>query len=260
MRETRRPQPSGLDVLRHRASRQHGPPGLAASEDLHEHQPQSAVATISVTRGCRHPGSGADGVHGPRRRTVAGRRRCVQGPGVVRLQLQLRGQGRPESANRSAPHPALLHRPRHATLLGSSFSIHGTADTIDPVLESMICIGQNPPPRRERADLPGALPADVIGPGRLPPDVPDREPRPRHCAVSRSSCETTTGIAPRRLATSSRSSCRRPLPARVLRILRSSRNSPPDGALHPGRTALERQSHGRLAHAYARSTRKEAEQ
>jgi hypothetical protein len=30
--------------------------------------------------------------------------------------------------------------------IGSSFSIHGIVDTIDPVLESMICIGQNPPP------------------------------------------------------------------------------------------------------------------
>jgi hypothetical protein len=30
--------------------------------------------------------------------------------------------------------------------IGSSFSIHGIVDTIDPVLESEICIGQNPPP------------------------------------------------------------------------------------------------------------------
>ena len=30
--------------------------------------------------------------------------------------------------------------------LGSAFSIHGFADDIDPVLESAICIGQNPPP------------------------------------------------------------------------------------------------------------------
>jgi hypothetical protein len=30
--------------------------------------------------------------------------------------------------------------------LGSGFSVHGTVDTLDPVLESMICIGQNPPP------------------------------------------------------------------------------------------------------------------
>ena len=31
-------------------------------------------------------------------------------------------------------------------LLGAPFSIQGTADTLDPVLESEICIGQNPPP------------------------------------------------------------------------------------------------------------------
>jgi len=31
-------------------------------------------------------------------------------------------------------------------LLGAPFTIHGIVDTIDPVLESAICIGQNPPP------------------------------------------------------------------------------------------------------------------
>ena len=30
-------------------------------------------------------------------------------------------------------------------LLGSPFSIQGTADELDPVLESMLCVGQNPP-------------------------------------------------------------------------------------------------------------------
>jgi hypothetical protein len=30
--------------------------------------------------------------------------------------------------------------------IGSSFGIQGTVDAIDPVLESAICIGQNPPP------------------------------------------------------------------------------------------------------------------
>lgn len=30
--------------------------------------------------------------------------------------------------------------------LGSRFSVHGTVDTLDPVLESAICIGQEPPP------------------------------------------------------------------------------------------------------------------
>ena len=31
-------------------------------------------------------------------------------------------------------------------LLGAPFSIHGIVDKVDPVLESAICIGQNPPP------------------------------------------------------------------------------------------------------------------
>jgi hypothetical protein len=31
-------------------------------------------------------------------------------------------------------------------LLSAPFSIQGTADTLDPVLESALCIGQNPPP------------------------------------------------------------------------------------------------------------------
>jgi hypothetical protein len=30
--------------------------------------------------------------------------------------------------------------------LGAGFSVHGTVDTLDPVLESMVCIGQEPPP------------------------------------------------------------------------------------------------------------------
>ena len=30
--------------------------------------------------------------------------------------------------------------------IGSSFGIHGIVDKIDPVLESQICSGQNPPP------------------------------------------------------------------------------------------------------------------
>jgi hypothetical protein len=33
-----------------------------------------------------------------------------------------------------------------SSVIGSPFGIHGIVDTIDPVLESAICIGQNPPP------------------------------------------------------------------------------------------------------------------
>jgi hypothetical protein len=38
-----------------------------------------------------------------------------------------------------------------STLIGSSFSIHGIVDTIDPVWESMYCIGQNPPEPEAKA-------------------------------------------------------------------------------------------------------------
>ena len=40
----------------------------------------------------------------------------------------------------------LSYTEKGASPLGSGFTVHGTVDTIDPVLESMICIGQNPPP------------------------------------------------------------------------------------------------------------------
>ena len=33
-----------------------------------------------------------------------------------------------------------------SVLLGAPFSVHGIVDRIDPVLESAVCIGQNPPP------------------------------------------------------------------------------------------------------------------
>jgi hypothetical protein len=40
----------------------------------------------------------------------------------------------------------LAYADKGTNLLGGPFGIHGTVDTIDPVLESAICIGQNPPP------------------------------------------------------------------------------------------------------------------
>ena len=73
------------------------------------------------------------------------KRARVHRPGVVRLQLQLRGQGRPESADRSA-RIQLAYTDQGTSPIGSSFAIHGIVDKIDPVLESAICIGQNPPP------------------------------------------------------------------------------------------------------------------
>jgi hypothetical protein len=40
----------------------------------------------------------------------------------------------------------LAYTERSTGLLTKPFGIHGVADVIDPVLESAICIGQNPPP------------------------------------------------------------------------------------------------------------------
>lgn len=40
----------------------------------------------------------------------------------------------------------LTYTERSTSLLTRPFGIHGTADTIDSVLESTICAGQNPPP------------------------------------------------------------------------------------------------------------------
>jgi hypothetical protein len=39
----------------------------------------------------------------------------------------------------------LSYKDNGSNPLGSGFSIHGIVDTIDPVVESMYCIGQNPP-------------------------------------------------------------------------------------------------------------------
>jgi hypothetical protein len=43
-------------------------------------------------------------------------------------------------------HIELSYDDKGSNPLGSSFGIHGTVDQIDPVLESAICIGKNPPP------------------------------------------------------------------------------------------------------------------
>jgi hypothetical protein len=51
--------------------------------------------------------------------------------------------------------------------IGSSFGIHGIVDQIDPVLESMVCIGQNPPP-----DPPGENVLTFLGRYRLTTSPP----------------------------------------------------------------------------------------
>jgi hypothetical protein len=43
----------------------------------------------------------------------------------------------------------LAYNDKGSNPIGSSFGIHGFADTVDPVLESQFCIGENPPPPPE---------------------------------------------------------------------------------------------------------------
>lgn len=64
----------------------------------------------------------------------------------------------------------------------SPFSIHGIADTIDPVLESAICIGQNPPPDGSTLIFLGRYRTTSSGPGDFPAACSDkRTPTPSLC-------------------------------------------------------------------------------
>ena len=59
--------------------------------------------------------------------------------------------------------------------IGSSFGIHGIVDTIDPVLESQVCIGENPPPPPEnRLIFLGRYRLTSSAPG-FPSTCPTRE-------------------------------------------------------------------------------------
>ena len=59
--------------------------------------------------------------------------------------------------------------------IGSSFGIHGIVDTIDPVLESMICIGQNPPPGGNELIFLGRYRLVSSAPAGFPSSCPARE-------------------------------------------------------------------------------------
>jgi hypothetical protein len=59
--------------------------------------------------------------------------------------------------------------------IGSSFSIQGTADTLDPVLESEICSGQLPPPGGNELIFLGRYRPTTPPPAGFPPSCPRRE-------------------------------------------------------------------------------------
>jgi hypothetical protein len=59
--------------------------------------------------------------------------------------------------------------------IGSSFGIHGIVDVIDPVLESAICIGQNPPPGGRTLIFLGRYRLTSSAPAGFPSTCPSRE-------------------------------------------------------------------------------------
>jgi hypothetical protein len=59
--------------------------------------------------------------------------------------------------------------------IGSSFGIHGIADRIDPVLESTICIGQNPSPGGNELIFLGRYRLTSSAPAGFPNACPRRE-------------------------------------------------------------------------------------
>jgi predicted small lipoprotein YifL len=62
-----------------------------------------------------------------------------------------------------------------SALLGAPFSIHGIVDKIDPVLESMQCIGQNPPPVAGTLTFLGRYRLTSSAPPDFPSTCPKRE-------------------------------------------------------------------------------------
>jgi hypothetical protein len=62
-----------------------------------------------------------------------------------------------------------------ANPLGSGFSIHGIVDKIDPVLESQICQGQNPPPGGNELIFLGRYRLTSSAPAGFPSTCPARE-------------------------------------------------------------------------------------
>ena len=60
-------------------------------------------------------------------------------------------------------------------LLGAPFSIQGTADKLDPVLQSMLCIGQNPPPGGSELIFLGRFRLTSSPPPGFPQSCPSRE-------------------------------------------------------------------------------------
>ena len=72
-------------------------------------------------------------------------------------------------------HIELSYTDHGSNPIGSPFSIHGTVDVVDPVLESQFCIGQNPPTIAKELIFLGRYRLTSSAPAGFPPTCPTRE-------------------------------------------------------------------------------------
>jgi hypothetical protein len=72
-------------------------------------------------------------------------------------------------------HIELSYTDHGTSPIGSAFSIHGIVDTIDPVLESEFCVGQNPPPGGNELIFLGRYYLTSSAPANFPSTCPTRE-------------------------------------------------------------------------------------
>jgi hypothetical protein len=72
-------------------------------------------------------------------------------------------------------HLRLSYADHGSNPLGSRFSIHAVPDPIDPILESQICIAQNPPPGETELILMGRFRLTGPAPAGFPTSCPTRE-------------------------------------------------------------------------------------
>ena len=72
-----------------------------------------------------------------------------------------------------------------ANPLGSGFSVHGTVDTLDPIVESMVCIGQEPPPGGNELIFLGRYRTTTSAPAGFAPECDSDSPLCRFEVVVR---------------------------------------------------------------------------
>jgi hypothetical protein len=70
----------------------------------------------------------------------------------------------------------LSYNDKGSNPIGSSFGIHGTTDTIDPVLESQICIAENPPQPENQLIFLGRYRLTSEAPAMLPTACRTQDP------------------------------------------------------------------------------------